>query len=100
MAAEPGLAPDRAPDAGSASLDCATGWNGACRISACRQAKWVAISYSKKVSRTLISAAGSHRSTDRSLRQWIDESNPRQFKAVLQVLGDQMTYADPLCRRL
>jgi hypothetical protein len=29
----------------------------------------------------------------------IDKSNSRQFKAVLQVLGDQMTYADPLCRR-
>ena len=30
--------------------------------------------------------------------EWIDESNPRQFKAILQVLSDQMTNAGPLCR--
>jgi hypothetical protein len=28
----------------------------------------------------------------------IDESDSRQFKAVLQVLGEQMTNAGPLCR--
>jgi hypothetical protein len=30
--------------------------------------------------------------------EWIDESNSCQFKAILQVLGDQMTNAGPLCR--
>jgi hypothetical protein len=32
--------------------------------------------------------------------EWIDESNARQFKAILQVLGKQMANAGPLCRGL
>src|SRR6516162_146986 len=42
----------------------------------------------------LSSGGRPHRSTDCSLL-----SNSRQFKAVLQVLGDQMTYADPVRHR-
>jgi hypothetical protein len=58
------------------------------RLGACRQS-WAALSswWQDPIDQPVVRRV-----------EWIDESNSRQFKAILQVLGDQMTNAGPLCR--